>query len=248
MENDSNQIYHKISIAESNLKEYNKEDSLFKAINIIHEIFNTDNKGFISIIFTKIMESFSMCDNKTRFIIVDIIKHYKSKLNDIFIKKEIVDIFLDLLTRSDPIARYYSLELIVMIPDLLIKRHDLIHSLLYHLIGENLEEEKLSILNIFKKAYMEGNIDTISLLVDNFDIIMKVFSRNVKLKYFYLLVFKECKFNNNLLQQKIQIYIYTNYKTENYIIIGFLLIILKGSNNEALKNIIVKVYLILVVF
>jgi hypothetical protein len=237
--NNTNLIYHKISIAESNLKEFNKEESLYKALNIIKELFNTNNKTFITILFNKMIETYSFCDNKTRYILNTIIAENKTNLKDIFIKKELGDIFLDLLSRSDPISRFHCIELIYIIPEFFSKRSDLIYSLLYHLIGENLEEEKIMILNIFKTACAE--IDMVTLLVENFEIVMKTFGKNFKLKYYFLLLFKEVDYNGkDLLVEKLKNYIINNHSSENFKILSYMLLLLRKYNMASFFGIIVS--------
>jgi len=179
---DSNNLFFKLSIAESHLKEYYKEESLIKAVNIIKEILSSEEieknlKNILNILLSKIMECYTKCDNKTRFVINHIINTNKKKFSNIFINKEVINYLIAVVTCSDSIARGYSLQLISYLPTLIEKRLDVLHTTFDLFISEKVpSEEKLIIINLYKEILLRNSVsrDTlINLLFENFELIMK---------------------------------------------------------------------------
>lgn len=238
MTNTSN-IFFKISTAESLLNEFYKETSLIKAFNLLKEIFleeeilRNNSKNVLSILLTKIIECYTKCDNKTRFMINNLLSTYRKYFQNIFINKDVINNLIAVISCSDCIARSYSLELMSYLP---VIRLELLHKVYDLLISEKaFYDEKLIILKLFNNSIATGKESSVTALFDllneNFENIFIILNK-FKLKYSFLLIFKNINDlpikseKKNELIVKLKYYIQNKSHNEKCIIIAYMIFII----------------------
>lgn len=210
MENNINNIYLKISMIGSLLNEYYKDESLFKACNLIDELLDyqfenqnmdienfNDDENSVNLLLPKIMECYCKCDNKTRFVLNNLLSNYKTKFGNCFVNKDIINNINAIITCSDNIARAFALELLFYLPECLLnKRIDLLHSLFELFISKEktnvLHEERFLILQLFENIILKNDY-LMDLLINNYELIIKNFGddkNNEDLKKIYFKLIK----------------------------------------------------------
>lgn len=127
-------VFHSISVAESNLNEFYKENSINKGIGILSEILesnlSSNAKNIISIILNKSLECYFKSDNKIKCILNFFFKKFENKFSKIFISKDITQKLYYELYNPHSLTRYYYLELIKILPNLVLNKLELIHSVI----------------------------------------------------------------------------------------------------------------------
>lgn len=243
--NQNENLLFQVSLAESLLNEYFREESLYKAINIFKEILESDveknSKNILNIIISKLIDIYLKSSNRTKYLINNLIFSYRNKFTTIFLNKDISDKLIAIVTCSDCLARCYSLQLISYLPGILEKRLDLLHMIFdLYISNKSLLEEKLVILNLFEIIIRNGNNENLqSLLLENFEKMINVLSckkcgfiifceKCKKIKIKFLKIFR----NIDIMYSKSVIvsYIENFYKIENYRISSILYCSLEKEN------------------
>jgi hypothetical protein len=235
--------FYKLSIADGLLNDYYNPESQHKALVILTEIMITKNieKKIHSEVFTKIINAYLKCPNNTRFLINNLIAKYKHIFQDIVIKKEMIGIVMQLLNFTNSIPKCYILELVLILPQFLDNKINLVHRLYETLIKEDdgNEEEKLMIIKIIGNKLNKNQV-FINLLIDNLEKIMNSFAYSKKLKYEFLLLFK-----NNIFWSdgtiKILFNYFNKYKNNEYFtILSFILSLVYSRDTNLIKDYIVQ--------
>jgi len=134
-EANSSKVLHAISVADSLLKEFDKETSISKGISILSEIMESNlannAKSFTLIILSKCIECFSKTNNQTKCILNFFFKKYQEKFLRLFVNKKTVQDLPFQVYASHSLTRYYYLELIKILPNLILNKLELIHSVRY---------------------------------------------------------------------------------------------------------------------
>jgi hypothetical protein len=243
--NQNENLLFRVSVAESLLNEYYKEESLYKGINIFKEILESEveknSKNILNIILSKLIDIYLKSSNRTKCLINNIIFCYRNKFSTIFINKDISDKLIAIVTCSDCLARSYTLQLISYLPSILEKRLDLLHMIYdLYISNKSLLEEKLAILNLFEMIMKKGSNDNLqTLLVENFEKMMNILSckkcdfinicrkcQQIKIKV--LKIFRNIEITYT--RGKIVCYLEKNYKNENFRISSILLSLLQKEN------------------
>lgn len=153
---DSNEsIMNQLSLAESMLNNCERNENIFKAMNILTEVFmNNTDAQCINIALNKIFECFSKVNNKTRNCLIHIIRKFKNVLNNnLYIKSSIGDLIkyiIIVITSADSVARRNSLELVKELP--YVMNLELLHIIFDLYMREDfvLDDEKMAIIEIFR--------------------------------------------------------------------------------------------------
>ncbi len=128
----SSKILHAISLADSLLNEYDKDISINKGISILSEILESNSlnnsKNIISIIFNKCLETFNKTNNQIKCILNFFFKKYQVKFYKILINKKTTHDLPFQVYSSHSLTRYYYLELIKILPNLILNKLDLVSS------------------------------------------------------------------------------------------------------------------------
>lgn len=131
-EANSSKVLHAISVADSLLNEHEKESSISKGISILSEILESNlannAKNFISIIFSKCIECFNRTNNQTKCILIFFFKKFQEKFLRLFVNRKTVQDLPFQVYASHSLTRFYYLELIKILPNLILHKLELIHS------------------------------------------------------------------------------------------------------------------------
>lgn len=115
MEKDMNQL----SLAESLLLKYDREENMHKAMNIFSELLESKSE-IPSIVISKLFECFVIANNRTRISLIFLMhKHKEAIEKDHFLKYKMNDLIekvIKIITLPDTIARICSIELLIEVP------------------------------------------------------------------------------------------------------------------------------------
>lgn len=148
MENDMNQL----SLAESLLLKYDREENMHKALNIFAELLKSKSE-IPSIVTSKLFECFVIANNRTRLGLIFLIHKNKETIaNDHFLKyklKDLIDKVIQIITLPDIIAQIASIELLIEVP--FVMNLELLHIIfdIYNKQKDNSNEREL-IEQLFK--------------------------------------------------------------------------------------------------
>lgn len=188
---DSDYFFHQISLAEGYIRNQNYVEHIHKTIDIYDTLLSYDidfNKTFVNTILSKLIDLFKNCDNQTRFMINNILFKYQAKFNEIFIKGEIVNSIIQVLTCNDSTSRFYAIQLTKYLPFLFENRMDLIYNLIDLLINKSSSNEKREIIELIQNKNKKFNYNKIFLkeIVENFEEIYENFLNDQNLKFKFL--------------------------------------------------------------
>ena len=190
---DNDYFFHQISLAEGYIRNQNFVEHIHKTIDIYDTLLSYDidfNKTFVNTILSKLIDLFKNCDNQTRFMINKILLKYQAKFNEIFIKGEIVNSIIQVLTCNDSTSRFYAIQLTKYLPFLFEHRMDLIYNLIDLLVNKSSSKEKKEIIEVIQGKNKKFNFNKFFLkeIVENFEEIYENFQndQDLKLKFFKL--------------------------------------------------------------
>jgi len=131
-------ILHAISVADSLLNEFDKENSISKGIGILSEIIESNvsnnSKNINTIIFGKCIECFSKTTNQIKCILNFFFKKYQEIFQKLFINKKTTQDLSFQVYASHSLTRFYYLELIKTLPNLILNKLELICSVFFIII------------------------------------------------------------------------------------------------------------------
>lgn len=189
-------FFHQISLADGYLKNQGLIETIYKTLDIYEMLLNHDiefNKTYLNTILSKLIEMFKNCDNQTRFMINRLIYKYQDKFSEIFVKSDIANSIIQVLTCNDSTSRFYAIQLTKYLPFLYEHRMDLIYTVVDLLTNKSTIEEKKEIIEILEKRNKKLNFYKVFIveIVENFEeIIISFKDCDLQLKFIKLV--KDC--------------------------------------------------------
>ena len=189
-------FFHHISLADGYLKNQGLIETIYKTLDIYEMLLNHDiefNKTYLNTILSKLIEMFKNCDNQTRFMINRLIYKYQDKFSEIFVKSDIANSIIQVLTCNDSTSRFYAIQLTKYLPFLYEHRMDLIYTVVDLLTNKSTIEEKKEIIEILEKRNKKLNFYKVFIveIVENFEeIIISFKDCDLQLKFMKLV--KDC--------------------------------------------------------